>query len=312
MRGTATTGWALLCAVAALCPTTIAAQGKKTLSLDGTWNFALDPDNRVTKLLVAGGKKTNGTIVVPGAWQAQGYGQETFTMHHAMDGVGIFSRDIALPAGFEGAGRRLFFVANRVQRSAKLFVGAPASVNVSVSEPLASHLGYLSIMEAELTNHTSNGRITLTVAVNSTRDNPTDCLRSTEDDAAENDFTGLSGWGGFGGHVRLESRGVAWIEDPFVQQVVAEDLGSADVNVSVGLGGDTSATAVMLNVTYATAAGATVGRATVKCPAGATACSVPSARLASPALWSPRSPVQYTAAVQLLAAATGAVLDEAR
>ena len=312
MRGTATTGWALLCAAAALCTTTIAAQGKKTLSLDGTWNFALDPDNRVTKLLVAGGKKTNGTIVVPGAWQAQGYGQETFTMHHAMDGVGIFSRDIALPAGFEGEGRRLFFVANRVQRSAKLFVGAPASVNVSVSEPLASHLGYLSIMEAELTNHTSNGRITLTVAVNSTRDNPTDCLRSTEDDAAENDFTGLSGWGGFGGHVRLESRGVAWIEDPFVQQVVAEDLGSADVNVSVGLGGDTSATAVMLNVTYATAAGATVGRATVKCPAGATACSVPSARLASPALWSPRSPVQYTAAVQLLAAATGAVLDEAR
>ena len=42
----------------------------------------------------------------------------------------------------------------------------------------------------------------------------------------------------------------------------------------------------------------------------ATACSVPSVRLASPALWSPRSPIQYTAAVQLLAAATGAVLDE--
>ena len=118
-----------------------------------------------------------------------------------MDGVGIHSRDIVLPPGFEGAGRRLFFVAHRVQRSAKLFVGPPAGINVSVDVPLASHLGYLSVMEVELTNHTSNGRVALTVAVNSTRDNRIDCLRSTEDDAAENDFTGLNGWGGFGGHV---------------------------------------------------------------------------------------------------------------
>ena len=328
---------------------------RKTLNLDGTWTFALDPDDRVTKLLTTAGKKTNGTIAVPGAWQAQGYGQDTFTMHHAMDGVGIFSREIVLPAGFEGAGRRLFFVANRVQRSAKLFVRDPAAVNVSVTAPLASHLGYLSLMEAELTNHTSNGRITLTVAVNSTRDNPTDCLRSTEDDAAENDFTGLSGWGGFGGHVRLESRAAVrkrsffhfiyskssfciktgsgqtegklrpkkdgfsqvWIVDPFVQHSVADDLASADVNVSVRLGDASASTTtgrVVLNVTYATEAGsAVVGQSTVKCPAGVAAtCAVPSVKLVAPALWSPRSPVQYTAVVRLLDAATGAVLDNQR
>ena len=288
-----------------------ASQQVLRLSLDGMWNFALDPDDRVTKQLAAAGKKINGTIVVPGAWQAQGYGLPSFTMHHAMNGVGIHSRDIVLPPGFEDAGRRLFFVAHRVQRSAKLFIGSPAGINVSVDKPLASHLGYLSAMEVELTNHTGNGRVTLTVAVNSTRDDPIDCLRSTEDDAAENDFTGLDGWGGFGGHVRLESRATAWIEDPFVQHLVAQDFASAKVNVSIRLGG-ASAAGLTLNVTFVNAADATVGQSTANCAAGVDTCSVSGVNLASPALWSPRSPVQYTAVVQLLDTATKTVLDEER
>ena len=110
-------------------------------------------------------------------------------------------------------------------------------------------------------------------------------------------------------HVRLESRAAAWIEDPFVQHVVAHGFASAEVNVSIRLGG-ASAAGVTLCVTYATAAGAMVGRSTAKCAAGAATCSAPSAVVHHPTLWSPRSPVQYTAAVRLLDTATNAVLDE--
>ena len=62
-------------------------ESSTVVSLDGTWQFALDPADPATVQMRAAGARTAGTITVPGAWQGQGYGEETTTMYHQYIGV---------------------------------------------------------------------------------------------------------------------------------------------------------------------------------------------------------------------------------
>ena len=94
--------------------------------------------------MAAAGLKTSGPIAVPGAWQQQGFGEETSTMRHQFIGVGEYSRSVSLPQNFTTASRSLWLVVERIERSAKL-IGTDGKV-------LAEHTGYLSKMEADVTS----------------------------------------------------------------------------------------------------------------------------------------------------------------
>ena len=62
------------------------------LSLDGQWTLTLDEDDAATKRMAAAGNKTSGPITVPGAWQAQGFGEETERAWHQYMGVSLVGR----------------------------------------------------------------------------------------------------------------------------------------------------------------------------------------------------------------------------
>ena len=122
-----------------------AAAARPSLSLDGNWSLTLDPLDPATKRMVTAGLKTSGPIAVPGAWQAQGFGEDTATMHHQYMGAATYTREIEVGPTLLGPDRRLFLVAQRVQRAAKLFV--------ATNNLVATHTGYLSIMEADISRY---------------------------------------------------------------------------------------------------------------------------------------------------------------
>ena len=123
------------------------------------------------------------------------------------------------------------------------------------------------------------------------------------------DGVGIGPWGGIGGHVYLEARGKVWIEAPHVQHVVASTYDSASVNVSVTVGGGASAAAVALRVVYVDPNNKTVGQTHVACTSSPR-CTVPDIMLGgSPPLWSPSTPMQHTAFIEMTSSDGSIVYD---
>jgi beta-galactosidase/beta-glucuronidase len=257
------------------------------LSLDGPqWTLTLDKDDAATKRIAAAGNKTTGPITVPGAWQAQGFGEETEREWHQYVGMASYERSVAVPVTMTVGGRRVWLVAENVHRSVQLLVGA------AQTQVAAQHEGYLTRVEIDITPHVppDGGQLLLTLAVNSTKNDGHDGLRGTNDVL---DF-GFRGWGGINGHVRLESRAAAWLADPHVQfELNAPQYTSASLNVTVTVG-TVNKTAVAaqhlsLEVSYLDAQNRSVGSTSgIRCTSPI--CTSGSTTLQSPALWSPASP----------------------
>jgi beta-galactosidase/beta-glucuronidase len=290
----------LLATVAAAGQLLVAtSQSRESLSLDGSgWILTLDPSHPTTRRLAARGAKTSGGITVPGAWEAQGFGDETVQMKHQYIGAATYSRTVRLPSGFGvGPGRTVWLVVERIQRAASVRAGGSGGGGRGVV--VGAHIGYLSPLELDVSEAISQRSLVLSIEVNATRRLDVDGLQGEED--LETDGTGLGGWGGIGGHVRLESRGAGWIVAPHVQHALASSSGgSATVNVTVEVGGQAAGTGFQLRVQYLDAANRTVGGLTADCPDLGRHCGVPNTQLTRPDLWSPGSPQQYTAHLELV------------
>lgn len=284
------------------------SEARLALSLDGTWQFSLDPANPATQRLTSAGHAVSGEIRVPGAWQGQGYGEETATMKHQYEGVATYTQKVALPASFTDSTKyRLYVVAERIQRSAKLFVGDTL---------VCEHMGYLSNLDCEveassIPSSDTGGMLSIRLMVNSTRALGTDGLVGEED--LITDGTNFGGWGGLGGHVRLEARSNdGWMIDPWIRHAVADSFKTATLNATITVSSVTKQPLV-LRASFLDGKNKTVGNASSSCEFGAagqavTSCSIPDIQVDSPALWSPRSPVQYTALLELVTA-SGVVVD---
>eukprot|EP01043_Picozoa_sp_COSAG02_P000941 COSAG02_NODE_19_length_53976_cov_37.338512_23_plen_294_part_00 len=192
MRLTAPSPTALLLVLAILsaAPHTAVTLARRlhSLSLDGVgWTLTLDAADPATRRIKAAGNKTTGPIVVPGAWEAQGFGEETPTMNNQYIGVGTYSRNISLPPSFVSPppGTSVWLVVERIQRAATVTVGGAV---------IGQHTGYLSPFEGDVTTHIASGNLALQIEVNATRHQDFDGLQGEED--LETDNTGLGGWGG--------------------------------------------------------------------------------------------------------------------
>jgi beta-galactosidase/beta-glucuronidase len=291
--------------VAAAAPLPALAQGSgNRLSLDGQWTLTLDKNDPATKRIAAAGNRTTGSVVVPGAWQAQGFGEETEREWHQYMGVASYERSVTVPNAMTAGGRSVWLMAENVHRSVKLLVGAART-------QIDQHEGYLTRMETDITVHLSPGGepLVVTLAVNSTKNDGHDGLRGTDDTL---DF-GFRGWGGINGHVWLESRAAAWLADPHVQfELNAPQYDSAKINVTVTVGTAKPAAAerLSLEVSYLDAQNRSVGNASsVQCTPPT--CIGGLTTVQSPALWSPDSPALHTAVI-ILKGADGVVLDTRR
>ena len=153
--------------------TPVAGAEPTSMLLDGDdWQLELDPTDPVTIRLKAAGNKTKGPVSVPGAWQTQGFGEETAALKNQYIGVATYSKSVAVPKAMTAAGRSLWVVTDRIERSAKLVVGGKL---------VTEHTGYLSRLEGDVTSLVSpSGSLALELVVNATR-NPERLLNNITD-----------------------------------------------------------------------------------------------------------------------------------
>eukprot|EP01051_Picozoa_sp_SAG22_P006513 SAG22_NODE_429_length_10587_cov_22.842582_6_plen_1131_part_00 len=250
---------------------------------------------------------TRGTAVLPGAWQAQGFGEPAFEGKIRAQSFGncTYSRTVSLPANWTGAGSRLFWIAERVHRQAVLRVNGLR---------VGQHIGYLSDFEVELTRFKATKMLHLELTISTARA-ATDGLWGSMDGYPLGQLLGAIGvfeWGGTTGHLYLQLRSArGWIRAPHIQHSVSPSLDRATVSATVTLGGDSTAAdryGLLLRARYTDSANSTVASHAVACGTSSTTCTVPNMDLLLPQLWSPGSPAMCTAVLELLAQ-DGAVLD---
>ena len=292
---------------------------RQSLSLDGEWDFALVEPSAAG----AGFTNQSGTILVPGAWQSQGYGNSTSTMKRqvltgevarmtgTLGAVGIYTKTVAVPPCATTEHRHVFTVDRGIHRHAFFKIAGRV---------VGEHRGYLTPFEADVTDAVTGGRgqLELEVALDGGRQcdkgGCADALMGAQDD--DTDGTGIGGWAGLNGHVAIECRppvfidgGVGSIVQPHVQHppVTTASAGKPlDVSVSFVVSGGSAPAAVEifdnasgtpLKVGSATSRGAVAGNVSLNV-------TVPAVKL-----WSPSQRSLYTAVVSIGPA--GAAFDSA-
>ena len=200
-----------------LCGEPLGAESpRQVISLDGQWDFATDPQNvgeaqkwylpeaTLPAMPLPGyAPSANGKIIVPGIWDAQGYGPETAKLRHNFVGKGWYKRQVTLPQA--EAGRRVFLRITGVHRYAKVWAEGGY---------LGEHIGYLSAFEFDITERAVAGKpASITIQVDSRQRWDVDGLFGAGDLA---DYFEAE-WGGICGHVSIEVRPESWLEDLYVQ-----------------------------------------------------------------------------------------------
>ena len=198
--------WAIL-ALLLFAPTANGGE-RAVVSLDGRWQFQLDPqDQGRNQLWFSPRVPFTNSIRVPGAWQAQGYGTESDKLRHSYVGKAWYKRQLDLPK--IRPGQRVFLCFGGVHRSAEVWVDGIF---------FGEHVGYLSTFEFELTPiAATNSTATLAICVDCNQHWDVDCLTGCTDIIDEM----FTPWGGISGHVSLETRSAVWLEDIFVQPQIS-------------------------------------------------------------------------------------------
>ncbi|MBR6387043.1 MAG: hypothetical protein IKS14_02210 [Thermoguttaceae bacterium] len=177
------------------------------LDLDGTWNFATDPDgtgeaNRWFDASVAlpaelpegYAPKEPGKIQVPGIWDAQGYGVENDKVKHNFVGKGWYKRTVSVPKNWE-KDDSIFLVLQGISRYAKVWIDG------NLVGPEA--IGCIGSHEWNVSQFLTPGKeATVAICVDSAQRWDVDPLLGA---ASLNDYLEIK-WGGLWGHVYLESR----------------------------------------------------------------------------------------------------------
>ncbi|MDX9972079.1 MAG: glycoside hydrolase family 2 TIM barrel-domain containing protein [FCB group bacterium] len=264
-----------------------AGENRDVQSLDGAWAFKLDPDNAgETEKWYSPAPAFTGEITVPGAWDAQGYGEETDKLHHNYVGKGWYKRELTIPAGWDG--KRVFIRFGGVYRYAKVWVNG---------QYLGEHIGYVSDFEYDITDAVKAGeKAIIAIQIDSEQRWNVDTMLGCMD-IIDHLFTY---WGGIWGHVSLEARAQAWTEDVFVQPKYSP----ASCSVTATVAGDkTLADEARLEIL--STSGEVVAQSKQPVAAGAQIqidAAIPGANL-----WTPETPYLYTARLSLLR--QGEVLD---
>jgi len=257
--------------------------GRATISLDGRWQFRMDPQGvGQAERWFDAGTTFKAQIRVPGAWGAQGFGQPGQKVRHSFVGKGWYRRQVDIPETWRG--RRIFLTIGGVHRYAKAWVNDTL---------LGEHIGYLSNFEYDITRHVEPGKkATLAFCVDSEQRWDVDCLTGCVDiiDAM------FVPWGGIWGHVALEARNEAWLTDLFVRP----GIDPPSCRVSVVPVGKADGAAVRMEVLDA--AGEAVATETTLLkgsPKAGRAVEI-AARIPRAKLWSPSAPYLYTARLSLV------------
>lgn len=253
-------------------------------SLDGTWTFRLDPDDvGETAEWFRPDILYTDYIQVPGAWDAQGFGPETEKLRHNFIGKGWYARDVEIPGDWRG--RRVFLRFGGVYRAAKVWANGHF---------VGRHLGYVSDFEFDLSPFIEFGtKNRLVVQVDSEQRWEEDALQGCMD-VIDHLYTY---WGGIWGHVDIEARSAAWLDDVFIVPRTAPATGCT---VAARIGGDAAGgAAVVLAVSDAEG----VPLASRRVEVGKDGAVRADLDLPKALLWTPEAPHLHVATLTLLDAA---------
>ena len=179
---------------------------RQVASLDGEWHFTLQQPPAGA----GSGTQQSGTILVPGSWEAQGYGNESLTMRAQVvtgtnaGAVGTYSKQLALPPCKAAGARTVFMIDQGIHRHAIFKIGGKV---------VGEHTGYMTPFEHVLDAATAKAcrgssgcevEITLDGNRHCDKGGCADALMGCMDD--DIDAAGPGAWAGLNGHVDVECR----------------------------------------------------------------------------------------------------------
>jgi hypothetical protein len=311
---------ALLGCVAATAPGV-----RQVVSLDGEWQFQLLAGGDGVCDAIGGHSgcavSQSGTIQVPGAWEAQGFGNETVTYWNQVvtgqntGAVGVYTKKLALsPCQAPGA-KPVFMVDQGIHRHAVFKIGGKV---------VGEHTGYMTpfehVLDAATTEECCCGsscEVEITLDGNRKCDEGgcSDALMGCMDD--DIDSQGPGAWAGLNGHVTVECRpaiyidgGVGNIMPPHVTHppVTTNNTGKP-LTISVAVlisGGAAPASVQILDNSTGTPIAVAHSAPSTKAVTGNVTLLV---TIPQVKLWSPENRSLYTAVVTL--GSTSAPLDQA-
>lgn len=283
----------LLMSVLAVFPFPGLAVERSRVDLNGKWEFRLDPESRGESAGWSSGRERfDDTILVPGAWQAQGYGKPSGVLRHDYSGKAWYRRDVTVPADWKG--RSVMLRAGGVLRRAVVFVNGQRA---------GEHDGFSTPFTLDVTKHVRPGASNALVFL---VENPANPIGDSPDKQKATEPTGMinyiGNWGGIYGNVELEATSPAWIDDVAIIPDLLKQQARFKVVVKSAESGAPHTARVDVEVEgFRSSADVMVqpgGAATAEI-----AVNMPGARL-----WSPEAPYLYTARIRLLSA--GAERDE--
>ena len=255
--------------------------GRPRLDMDGQWDFRMDPADEG----VAGGWSGADVpfpdrIVVPGNWQAQGFGEPRRQLRHDYQGRAWYRRSVQIPADW--AGKRIWLHLGGVTNTAELYANGRHVGSVD---------GFLTPYEFDLTSIAAPGE-TAVIA----------CQVDSAGPGPVGMFNFFGHWGGRYRHVWLEARADPAIDDLFVMPDIRNAIARARVTLRRAEAGPAWQGRARVAITPVTGGQPSVAQAPIAFAEGATESDpiVVPAPVADMHLWSPEDPFLYFVDASLL------------
>jgi beta-galactosidase len=268
-----------LCAIPA-----VSEAERARIDLTGTWEFRIDPQGLgESQAWHSAGVAFPRTIVIPGAWQAQGVGEPKGSLRHDYAGAAWYRRTVAVPAAWRGKSVKLRIAG--AHRYTTLFVNG---------RKVGEHGGFSAPFAFDVTDALSPGRDNVVaLRIENPGQIPLEGPREQKPTHPTGMLNYLGNWGGIYGTVELVATESTLIERVYVRPDVEKRVARFVVTVR-NLTADPFSGTARVTVSAGHDARADVrvdarGRAEVS-----VSVAIPNARL-----WSPEQPHLYTAAVSL-------------
>jgi beta-galactosidase len=198
----------------------LSSSTRDSLSLNGQWSFALDPQD----VGISESWQLNtfdGAIAVPGSWEEQGVGNQpedkplgTWRKRYQYEGVGWYSRTIEIPASWSG--KTIQLVLRGVRWRSEVWLDG---VSVGTRESLSTPHSY------ELSPHAQPGKThQLAIRIDNRM------LYPLKESHINSEHTATR-WGGITGGITLEARPQLTFERIFCRSNVTERRFDFDVSV---------------------------------------------------------------------------------
>lgn len=271
-----------------------ALSARENLSLDGTWRFAVDPQNvgQNEGWFKTGAELPNnppegsapcadGSIQVPGIWDNLGYGGETEKLKHHYVGVAWYKRDFTVPAEWEG--QDVVLTLGGISRYATVWVNGEQAGAELIGQVASFSLDVTKLIKFGAKNE-------IAVRVDSKQRWEIDAILGA---SSLNDYMEIE-WGGLWGHVTLEARPAERLDGLYLTTNLAESSCTAQADWINGKSADAA------RIEIFDADGKKIAEKTEPLSPDAKTVAA-SGKIESPSLWTPDTPYLYTVKLSLLA-----------